>query len=272
MKDEKTIDEFEFYKELYHKENERRQEVINALNIPIIIVSGIITASFYYVTTFDYTLENFLNYIFIFFVFISAFILILIIYNMVRAYVDFSKGYEYSGIAYPQELFDWHQREKAEALKTDGNTAFADEYFKKYITENLVKHIDHNMYVNDSKYSYVYNAKRYIVACLISTIITLIPYGYNYFNKKEKMMQIELISNNNKIDSLIYTLNKNNEFSTVNKDSKSNNTIIIDQSVKSIKCNKPYIKKKNCCEALLNKIDSIYNNYHNKTQENEQRK
>ena len=57
------MDQFDFYKELYFKENERRQEVRNSLNIPIAIITALSSAAYFFITSFDYTIDFFGNYI-----------------------------------------------------------------------------------------------------------------------------------------------------------------------------------------------------------------
>ena len=176
------MDNFDFYKELYHKENERRQEVLNSLNIPIAVITALSTGVYYFVTSFDYNVEQFLNLIFLVLIGISTICILIAIYYLIRAFSDFTKGYEYTGIPYPQELYDWNNELIDYYKKIGGTDIEAKNHFTNYLTENLVKHIDHNMYINDKKHEFIYSSKRFLVIGLIFMLFTLIPYGYNYFN------------------------------------------------------------------------------------------
>lgn len=187
------MDYFEFYKDLYHRENDRRITVENTLNIPIAIISAIGTVIYFVITSFDYSIEPFLSYIFILLCSISTICLIFSIYYLIRAFCNFPKRYEYSGIPYPNELLLWHESlEKyygENDLEIDENSK---KHFQDFLIQNFVKHTSHNMFVNDQKYRYIYNSKMSIITGLVILMITMIPFGYNYFKKKDTIHKIEL--------------------------------------------------------------------------------
>ncbi len=210
---------YELYKELYHKENERKAEIVNSLNIPIAVTTAISTGIFYFITNFDYQVEGFLNFIFVGLSSITTICVLLSIYNLIRAFSDFTKGYEYTGIPYVQQLHNWYQELK-EYYKEHGDkkkTDEADEHLQQHLVDGFVEHIDHNMYVNDRKTKFVFQSKRWLVISLVSILITAIPFGYNFFNKADKIQKIVVLSDDtlkteeagvNKVDSLINLINK----------------------------------------------------------------
>jgi hypothetical protein len=189
------MDNFELYKELYHKENERRQEVYNNLNIPIAIITAITTVTYYLITNFDYSFENFLNIIFIILIILTFLGIVLSSFFLIKAFTNVKSRVEYTGLPYAQALYDWHKELVNHFLKYGSNQQAADEYFKKFITENLVKHVDHNMYVNDRKMKNIWLSKGIIVITLLLTFLNLFPFSYNYFNKKERIEKIEVVKN-----------------------------------------------------------------------------
>lgn len=193
------MNEKEFYKELYHKENERRLEVSNALNIPIAIISALATTLYLFVTSFDFKFNDILNYLFIGFISVTFLCLVLAIYFMIKAFSDFKKNYEYSGIPFVQELYNW---KKELLVYYDYDQKKTDDDFDNYLTENLVKHIDHNMYVNDTKLRFIFNSKRYLVIGLILTLATSFVYGYNFFNKKDKIQKMIFVSSKDYINRI----------------------------------------------------------------------
>ena len=187
------MDQFDFYKELYFKENERRQEVLNSLNIPIAIITALSSAAYFFITSFDYTIDFFLSRIFITLISITGICLLFAIYFLIRAFSDFTKGYEYSGIPYTKELYDWNKKLEDHFEKYKNDRSLAKEYYTEFITETLVEHTEHNMYVNDKKYGYIYHSNKFLIIALVLTLTTLIPFGYNYFKKDGKIHQIELV-------------------------------------------------------------------------------
>jgi len=180
---------FEFYKELYHKENERRQEILSSLNIPIAVITALATGIYYFITTFEYNTEPFLKGFFILLISFSLLSLLLSIYYLIRAFSNFTKGYEYTGIPYVKELFNWYK----ELEDYYGSTNKSKKHFESFLIENMVKHIDHNMYVNDKKHGYIYKSKKFLVISLVFSFIVFVPYGYNYFRNKENIYKFELL-------------------------------------------------------------------------------
>ena len=167
------MNQFDFYKELYFKENERRQEVLNSLNIPIAIITALSSATYFFITSFDYKVETFLTGIFSCLILITGLCLLFAIYFLIRAFSDFTKGYGYSVIPYTGELYDWNKNLED---YYEGNKDLAKEHYSKFITENLAKHTEHNRYVNDKKYGYIYRSKKFLIISLVLTLITLVPF------------------------------------------------------------------------------------------------
>lgn len=208
------MDYLNFYKELYFKENERRQDVNSALNIPLAVITALSSGTYFLITSFDYIIESFLSIIFILLMIFTGISLLISIYFLIRAFSDFSKGYEYSGIPYVNELYDWHQELEDYSKRYDLADDFTDENFEKFLLKNLVKHTAHNMYVNDKKLKNIYLSKKFLIVSLVLIFISLVPFGYNFFSKEKKIHHIEVISNSpedthkveelsKKIDSLI---------------------------------------------------------------------
>ncbi len=214
------MNQFDFYKDLYFKENERRQEVLNSLNIPIAIITALSSATYFFITSFDYNIESFLTGIFISLISITGICLLFSIYFLIRAFSDFTKGYEYSGIPYAKELYDWNKSLEDYYQEHEGNKDLAKDHYLKFITENLVKHTEHNMYVNDKKHGYIYRSKKFLIISLVLTLITLIPFGYNYFKKDTKAYKVELINSNTLPEKDTETINT--KLDTIIKSLKTN--------------------------------------------------
>lgn len=187
------MNKFDFYKEFYIKENERRQEVLSSFNIPIAIITALSSASYYFITSFDYKIEVFLTAIFIGLISITIVGLLLAIYYLIRAFSDFTKGYEYSGLPYMKELYDWNINLQEYYEQYEEDSSIADKKYEEYLIEKMVEHTEHNMYVNDKKHGFIYKSKKFLIVSLVLTLITLIPFGYNYFNKSDRVHHVELI-------------------------------------------------------------------------------
>ena len=172
------------------------------MNIPIAIITALSSGTYFLITSFDYSIDTFLTGIFISLISLTGISLLLAIYFLIRAFSDFTKGYEYSGVPYVNELYNWNKEleEYFEAYENDKNRA--KEHFESYLIENLVKHTEHNMYVNDKKHGYIYRSKKFLILALVLMLMTLVPFGYNYFKKDKEVHKIEMVSNSNKDEIL----------------------------------------------------------------------
>ncbi|GAB4019580.1 hypothetical protein GCM10028808_57700 [Spirosoma migulaei] len=191
------MDHFEFYRELYHKENDRRQEVINSLNIPLALITALATGLYVLVTSFAYSVHWLISAVFIVFVVVTTITLMIAITYLSLAFIDIKSRFEYKGLPYAKPLFDWHKN-----LDAHYNQHFAgqpnvdkmaDEEFKKYIINQFVESIDHNTFVNDTKHSHIFNSKKYIVYCLVSSLLTLLPFFLMYFSKEDEVHKVQIV-------------------------------------------------------------------------------
>lgn len=214
-KQTKKMNHLEFYKELYHKENERRQEVLTSLNIPIAIITALSSGTYFFITSFDYSIEIFLTGIFVGLISLTGISLLFAIYFLIRAFSDFTKGYEYSGVPYTKELYDWNKKLEEHYETYENDKSLAIEHFETYLTENLVKHTEHNMYVNDKKHGYIYRSKKSLILALILMLMTLVPFGYNYFQKDKEIDKVEMISNLNDDDIFLDDIKLKLDFSYI---------------------------------------------------------
>ena len=190
------MDNFEFYKELYFKENERRMEVQNSMNIPIAVITATASVEFYLITTMNYKNGVINNWIFYFLIGFSNIGLLISIFNLIRAFGEFFKGYEYSSIPYVQQLYDWSLNLDKYFKDQGKTTQDAEQHFKKYMVENLIKHTDHNMYVNDQKFTCIFLSKKFLIFSMICTLLSIGPYFYSKFTTTKELLkpkQLELV-------------------------------------------------------------------------------
>lgn len=190
------MDQFEFYKELYNTENERRAAVNDALSIPIAIVTALVSIAFYLLTTFDYGQGGWIRGTFIGLSIVSTILIAVSVYSLIRAFSDLIKGYEYKGVPYPQELFDWREDLVKYYTKYGNGVAQADEEYRKHLIKKFAEHADYNMRVNDRKTKHVFTAKRYMVLGLVCMALACFPFGYNYFHKAPDVHQVQVVTAN----------------------------------------------------------------------------
>lgn len=187
------MDHFDFHKELYHIENERRSTVNESLSIPIAIGTGLLSFMFYLITTFDYSQAGCMKCLFIGLVILGALPLAFSVYSLVRAFSNLTSGFEYKGLPYPEDLID-HRKKLIEYYTQYGKgQSEGEEKFEQYLLGKLAEHTNHNTLVNDQKTRHVFNAKRAMVYALVVMGITCLPFGYNYFQKSDPINKVEVV-------------------------------------------------------------------------------
>ncbi|WP_461095394.1 hypothetical protein [Spirosoma gilvum] len=167
------------------------------MSIPLAVITALATGIYLLITSFSYDLNSTCSVCFAIPITISGLSILGSIFYLVRAFVDVSKSYEYTGVASPGFLYDWHQKLKEYyqeyfADQPDFET-LADDHFKKQLIGEYIKHTDHNQYVNDQKHARIFQSKVCLIICLSSAIFSLIPFGYNFFNKKDDVHKVEIV-------------------------------------------------------------------------------
>ena len=190
------INRYEIYKDVYYKELERKNQLEDSLMLPVGIVTALSTGLFYLVTNFNYKCNSYLKYIFIVLVIISLIFIIITIYQLIRAYNNFTFGYEYHYLSYSAEiekyysdLIDFFKSKKHSKEKTviESNKIIEQFFIDEFITKS-----DFNCYNNDKKQSHSYKARVFLIFALITIFILVFPYGINYYKYKDNKMTVEI--------------------------------------------------------------------------------
>lgn len=207
-----NFDYYEFYKELYFKENERRQEVESALTLPLAIVTALVAGMYVLLTTFSYDYSWLLTITFLCLVFPALIFLLYSVWWQSLAFVtrigflkfERQKGFffkfkikevfQYKGIAfseklneYHKELIEYYQKYYPDELNIDELIA---NQFKEYLINEFTKATDYNTATNDTKYTYVFNSKIFLVYSLWFSAFALAPYFVSYFHKNDDIYKV----------------------------------------------------------------------------------
>ena len=189
------MDKFNFFKELYFKEVDKRYSIFSSLNIPMAIITIIATAIFYIISNFDF--KNSLTSSLIFLVLIAASVsmLMIAILFLIKAFGYFTKDYSYQEISYPNDLIKWYN----ELLEYYDKKEDAELYFENAVLDKIMTTTTINMVINENKHRFLFKSIKFIVLSFILTIFALIPFERNYFYKKEVLNKIEFKVNSQNI-------------------------------------------------------------------------
>lgn len=158
----------DFYKELHTREQNRRKEIDDGINIPV----GIITLMIGLISYFFQEQSNFLKECFSkFLIFIIILSLLIASFYISMAFNNFLKGYEYEYLPKPMELFDY-ENEISEFNSTVKKVE--RENFEFYLKENFAKIADFNKSINDKRANYLSISKKLIIVSLLFSLILVL--------------------------------------------------------------------------------------------------
>lgn len=152
------MDEYDFYKDHYLFEIERKNALQKSLSIPIGIIVLLCGAVLIVAKSVSSPID-WLTFLKIAFLITSVFCILWSIYFLCR----FHYGFAYGFLASPKETYEYKKQleeyYEKEGLEPDN----ADLEFKKYIISQYVEYTDINIKNNDDKSYYLYKANLSIV-------------------------------------------------------------------------------------------------------------
>lgn len=190
------IDKFEFYKEAYYKELDRRDALTNALNVPITVLTGLIAINSYMFLNYSFTAE------------VSSYFKVLSAVNIVSLVVTIIMLI-YSYLAKPEikliqggDVITRTQKDVENQIKENQEkyTEFIDVDAEKYTASYsiFIACTDHNIKSNDSKSNAMYNAKISLCINIALTLICLFFFTKNVIENPKKNQTTFIMSEKDK--------------------------------------------------------------------------
>ncbi len=178
--EKKEINTLDFYKELYFKENERKKEFDNLVNLPILIYTSIVAVNLF-------ALEKFIkdpldiycaNYFLKVLVSITLGSIAYSLYYLLKSFVNFPKSYIYKEIGNPKEIFDYelNLREEQETLED------AELLMNNYLKDSFMDCANSNFLINQKRSEYYAKSKNGIFLGVASTMLIIILYFIKLIN------------------------------------------------------------------------------------------
>lgn len=179
------IDLREFYKDYYDKTLERKNEINNSLSVPIGIITALIAALFYALTTFDFQLSWVISVVFTLLSLIAVFLLSSSVYYLIRALSDFHDGYDYAYLDNANALNEYYESLIRYYISLPGNPAAnsteqAKIKFSDHVTQNLIYCIIINHSNNNSKSQHRYKCYKYIIYSIVTFSFVFIVFYVNF--------------------------------------------------------------------------------------------
>jgi hypothetical protein len=154
----------EIYKEFYFREINRKNELNNVINIPILIITGIISVQFYfYSQQMEIYIKIYLEVLSI----ICALGILYSIFYLLKSFSNFFKNHSYKEL---NEMNSIYKYEK-ELINEQDKIAVAENLFLVYLNEQFSDCASHNFLINKTRTEDIAKSKTGIFVSIISTIL-----------------------------------------------------------------------------------------------------
>lgn len=156
------MENIELYKEFYFFEINRKHELNNSVNIPILILSTIVSIHFY---LFNQLMDCCTLFAGKLFSCITTLGMIYSFYYLISSFSNFFKNHKYREIAEMKVVYEYE-------IKNEVNK----NEFENYLKEEFANCASHNFIINKQRTEDIAKSKKGIFVCLISTFLFSIIY------------------------------------------------------------------------------------------------
>jgi hypothetical protein len=153
---------FEFYKEFYFREIDRKNELNNVINLPILIITGIISVQFYF---YNQKIENSIVIYLEVLSLICAISVIYSTYYLLKSFSNFFKNHIYKELNEMKSIYSYEK----ELIKEQEKKEDAEMLFSEYLNEQFSDCASHNFLVNKIRTEDIAKSKKGIFISVICT-------------------------------------------------------------------------------------------------------
>lgn len=177
----------QFYAVLYEAEWQRRDQLQSSLSTPLGILVLLGTGLTVLLQQFK-SASQLLNLVFWPLFLTACVALAAAAYMVVRSF----HGYVYSRIPLPSQIRDYHEGLRAHYVAA-GLPGVADKEFQLYLLDRYVEAADRNSVHNVNRGEYLHKANRALVAALVATALSAIPYGIAVRTVQPDPQKVEIV-------------------------------------------------------------------------------
>lgn len=165
------MDRLSFYKSIFEREQNRRSELNNAINLPVTMITGLV-ALFYFLTkkieTDNHSCMNIIAMIGLLLGFIAF---LVCIWFLAASFNNFVGGFNYMELPKTKELFEYDKQ-----IEKYNSTVESEkkQNFDEYLLGKYVEYSDNFVEINDKRSKNLYYAKSLLVVVLGIELIAAI--------------------------------------------------------------------------------------------------
>ena len=162
---------YEFYKNKFDRELNRRNYLDSAINNPVAGITVIVAILSYILKNHNFKNWNCLNYLLISLIAINAITLLVSLYYIFLSNNNLFKGFNYLNFGL---LSEYKKTEKIIKEKNKQSKKDKKINFKEMIIEKIILYSDNHTIINDKRAEDLYMSRKYVIISFIISIIILI--------------------------------------------------------------------------------------------------
>lgn len=194
------------YKDRYEFEWNHRSHLSSALNIPIAVTTVLGGSFVILIQSFPFA-EDWLTYLFVFFLCASIVGLITAIFFLCRAVL----GYCYKCIPTPLRLKKYYDELVAWWERHEGTRENASDDLMAHIDECMAKAVEVNATNNLTKSAFIYRSNAALIVTLIFLFASSIPFLIKTKNFESQIIRVEIVEPESKKTEVINMVSKDDQ-------------------------------------------------------------
>jgi len=173
------MDSFNFYKSLYERELNRRKDLDASINIPLTLISILVTINAFLIKEIFKEEVNCIRlmYFIVFLLFVVS--ICISIYYLSKSYNNFFKGFAYKNLAKTSEI-----RKFEKDLEIYNKSIAEDKRltFEEFVLNRIISITDDNILFNDERSKDLYKSKSFLIFSIFTTGANFIIFSIKYLN------------------------------------------------------------------------------------------
>lgn len=165
---------FQFYSNLYQAERKRRLDIDNSLNIPIVILTGLVGLLYFVLSKSSHITSLYSLTIIKSCSILSIFSIASSLFFLTRAFNNWFKGFNYLALPRPSELKTYQD----ELVKYNQQVSKNDKVkFNDYLIGKYIEFADNNTQINDFRGVNLFYSRIAIILSLFLVLFSIIIYA-----------------------------------------------------------------------------------------------
>ncbi|KGO95177.1 hypothetical protein [Flavobacterium subsaxonicum] len=170
------MDSHDLYKNKFNRELDRRNQLDNAINAPVLGITIVITLNSYLIEKIGFKADNHMITTQLIFLSIISITIIFSLFFLFLSYNNLFKGFNYKNFGLLQEYRNYEKELEAYNITHSSENS---QTFEQNIVNKIIELADNHTHINDKRALNLYRSKTFTIFSLIITVVFLGIFAIN---------------------------------------------------------------------------------------------